>query len=74
MHSQDLLMFAHSYAKQEEDISSLKFCYDVFLNYTEHGGEPTKYADGSIAMNAEKATEQLKEAIERVLRYPPRPK
>lgn len=64
MHSQDLIMFAHRYQTEQDNIQSVKFCLDVYLNYNEHGATPTEH------MDADKSKEQLIEALCRLVGYP----
>jgi hypothetical protein len=67
MHSQDLLFHAHQLAAQERNIQDLAFCFDTYLEFARDGREPTKYTDGTVAMDADGATRQLENAIRRVL-------
>lgn len=56
------LRYAASYIERTEAaIERVEFCYDVFLNFTEHG-EP-----GTADMDADKALGQLKEALDVLL-------
>lgn len=69
-YAQELRMIAHEAERREEALDRLAFCFDVYLNHTEDGCEPITYADGSVAMDARKATAQLHEAIIEVLGLP----
>jgi hypothetical protein len=56
--------------RQELAIQRLDLCFNWYLEFTRDGREPTKYADGTIAMDAAKASRQLEEAICNLLGYP----
>lgn len=70
MHSQDLVFHAHQLATQERNLSDLASCFDTYLEFARDGREPTKFADGTVAMDANGATRQLENAIRRVLGLP----
>jgi hypothetical protein len=50
--------------RREHALERLAFCFDVYLEHTEHGAEATEH------MDAAKATAQLNEAIRNVLGLP----
>jgi hypothetical protein len=56
--------------RQELAIQRLAQCFDWHLEFTRDGREPTKYADGTVAMDAARAIKQLEEAICDLLNYP----
>jgi hypothetical protein len=67
-YAQELKMIAAQAEKQEEALSSLAFCFDVYLEHNRRGErEPTLYADGTIAMDSVKSTQQLVNAISNLL-------
>ena len=67
MDTNQLRYLASQIEESEAAISRLAFCFDTYLEFVEDSREPTKYADGTIAMDASRATEQLKAAINHVL-------
>jgi hypothetical protein len=69
-YAQELRMIAAEADRREEALNRLAFCFDTYLTFTRDGREPTKYADGSIAMDAERAIDQLEEAIAAAIGLP----
>ncbi len=69
-YAQELRMIAAEADRREQAIGRLSFAYDVFKNYRD-GAQPVTYADGTVAMDVEKATAQLEEAIRAVIGLPP---
>jgi hypothetical protein len=70
-YAEQLRSIASECERRSAALMDLAFCFDVYLDHTENNAKPTHYADGSVAMNAEKATEQLKEAICRAIGLKP---
>lgn len=69
-YGQRLREIASHYDRQDGAMQRLAFCFDVYLQHVRNGAEPTRFLDGSIAMDSEKATAQLENAIRSVLGLP----
>jgi hypothetical protein len=62
LYGQRMRQIADHYTKQEEAIERLSFCYDVYEQFVTRGNSATEH------MDAEKATRQLLEAVQHILR------
>ncbi len=69
-YAQEMRMIAAEADRREVAIKRLAFAYDTFGRF-DQGGVPIKYADGTIAMDAEKAKRRLEDAIRAVIGLPP---
>jgi len=68
MNSAILSRIARELERVEDNINDLAFCYRTYRDLVVEGKEPTRFATGEVAMDADGATRQLCSAIERLLK------
>lgn len=58
--------------RRENALHRLAQCYDTYCHFSEDGQEPTRFADGTIEMDADGSLQQLLDAVVNAIGLPPR--
>jgi hypothetical protein len=63
----DLQCLAHRLEEHEKTLDRLASCFDTYIEFNRDGREPSRFADGTVAMDADKSRRQLDVAIAALL-------